>query len=155
MHTVTLKKRRKMRKKIIITAVCVAALAAAFVFLSPFLIPRPVEKVLNVDFNKVDRLSIGDGATGKSCVLTDESSIRKFLGRFEGARLRKSFNQLGYSGIIYSVVLHESGKEVCRYNFGYNLITVWKGNSFVRYVSGKNIDGAGIDEIEKYYKLNS
>jgi hypothetical protein len=145
----------EFEKNIIIVAICLIVLAVAFVFLSPFLIPKPMESVLNVDFNKVDKITIGDGMNGNSCVLTDKSSTEEFLDRFGGAMLRKSFDQRKYTGFAFSANLYESDKKVCGYNFGSNIITVWNGNNSVRYVLSGNMDSTQTDEIEKYYKLES
>ena len=65
-----------MKKKIIIAcSVLLAALIAVFIIFRLYLVSEPLEKVLNTDFNKVDKVSICAGTTGKVVSLTDKKDI--------------------------------------------------------------------------------
>lgn len=142
-----------MKKRIIIIVAVILAilLAVAFIILSPYLISKPIEQVLNVDFSKVDKIKIG--ARGRDCTLTDKSNIENILKRLDRAKLRKSFDQDIYDSETLYIELYESGKSVCSFVYVDNNLTVTSFSHFVRYEASVELSDADIDEISTEYKL--
>ena len=142
-----------MKKVIIIVSILAALLIVAGFILYPYIIAKDIEKTMKVDFSKVDKVTIASGNTGKYFDIVGKENVQEFLNILKGAKLKKSFDQRIRTGFIFSAELFQSDKQVCAFNFGYNTITEWKGEKFVRYISSKNIDDTQIKEIAQKYNL--
>lgn len=140
---------------LIIVPILIVLMLITGIVLSPYIITKDLQKTLNVDFTTVDKVVICSGETGKHCDITDKEKIHEFLNNFDGAKLKKSFDQRQYTGFIYSVKLYKSDKIAGEFDFGYNIVTVYNNRKFIRYISNKNIDHLKIDEIAEQYNLNN
>lgn len=96
---------------------------------------------------------IAYGTTGKHYDIVGKKNVVEFLNLFKDAKLAKSDDQKQYTGFIFSVGLYKSNHDLTGFNFGYDIITVWKDNNFIRYNSSKNFERTQIEEIVKKYKL--
>lgn len=142
-----------MKKLLIILIIFVPIVIAAGYFLSPFIILRDFQKSVNIDFSTVDKVTIASGNTGKKCDITGKENIQKFLSVFNGAKLKKDFDQSIHKGYIFSVTMYNSGKVMGSFNFGYNRVNVSRDNKIVRYISNKNISDSQLREISEKYNL--
>jgi hypothetical protein len=130
-------------------------LAVAFIVLSPYFISAPIEQTLNVDFSKVDKIDIGVGLQGKTCTLTDKSSIDDIIKRLDGVRLRKNFDQSRINAQVLSVSLYESGRKVSEFIYTDEILTVYNisNDNYVRYEASMGLAEADTDEILYEYNM--
>ena len=147
-----------MKKKIILISALAAVglLIAAGFILYPYVVPRSMEQTLHVDFSKVDGVIIVSGSNMNHDYIEGGQNVKEFLNIFQGAKLRKSFDQSNdRTGIIYAATLYEGENAVLWFDFGFNEITVYgqDGRMTARYISTKNIGSAQLRQIGEKYGL--
>jgi len=143
-------------KKVIIIVAVVAVLAVVAGFFSyQFFIAKDMQETIGVNFDSVDKVTIGSGTTGKTFDIVGKENLQEFFDMFKGAKLKKDTDQRISAGFIYSAILYKSGKEMVGFNFGYDGINVSKDGNYTKYISSKNIDEKQMAEIDKKYKLNN
>ena len=145
-----------MKTKIIVISIAVAFIAIfiAIFTLKPYMVSENFEKILNVDFNTVDKVVIASGSTGKYCTIESKEDLQKFFDMFKGIKLRKDFNQKPKAGIIFTVTLIKSGDILLQFNFGYDKVTIFNNDKSTRYISNKNIDYEQIKKIASTYNID-
>ena len=144
-----------MKKKVIIIVAVIAVIAVVAGFFSyPYFVSKDMEKTTGVNFDNIDKVTIGSGTTGKTFDIVGKENLKEFFDLFKGTKLKKDFDQKLYKGFTYSAILYKSGKEMVGFGFGYDKIDVSKNGNDTRYISSKNIDEKQIDEIAQKYKLN-
>jgi len=142
-----------MKKKItLIIGVLVIIIG---LILHSFFIPRDFKNVLDVDFQKVDKILMSSGNYGKTVEITDKDEIEQFLNQFENIKVKKSFNQSRKTGYCLEARLFINDKEVGSFNYGYDRINIYKNDKETKYISNTNIDLDKINEIEINYNLKN
>lgn len=143
-----------MRKKSIGLLVILVIIIIGLI-LQPFLIPRDFKNVLEVDFQKVDKILMSSGTYGKTVEITDKDEIEEFLNQFENTKVKKSFSQSRKTGYCLEARLFINDKNVVSFNYGYDRITIYKNDKETKYISNTNIDIDKINEIEIKYNLRN
>ena len=139
-----------MKKKVVIVAACAVVLVVAFVFLSQFLISKPIETVMNIENNKTYLLIIGDGTSENSFIMENKKEIREVINSFKGTLLFRNFSHNYEKPSVISNGMYIAD---CAYSFEGKEITIHRGKKIERYISEKAVDKHLIDELKKRYEF--
>lgn len=120
-----------------------------------FLIPKDFKNVLDVDFQKVDKILMSSGTYGKTVEITDKDEIEEFLNQFENTKVKKIFSKSKNRGYCLEARLFINDKKVVSFDYGYDRITIYKNDKETKYISNANIDIDKINEIEIKYNLKN
>lgn len=135
----------KKKKRIIIFLGCILICVVAYFFSY-----KKLENVLNVDYDKIDKITIFSGTTGKAAEITDKEEIKKYLKMFEGIKVRPSINQMKTYGFSLESDFYIGDSKVAYMIYGFSKMQI----NGIKYISNKNIDENQIDQIEEKYKLS-
>ncbi len=91
-----------MKKKSIGLLVILVIIIIGLV-LQPFLIPRDFKNVLDVDFQKVDKILMSSGTYGKTVEITDKDEIEQFLNQFENTKVKKALANQERQDIVWKL----------------------------------------------------
>ena len=81
-----------------------------------------LEEILDVDFDKIDKIQIEVLFPIRSVEITDSSTIQTYLNRFQSSNFSRDSDNLdrssfGGGGGIYTT-LYQKGQKVASFNFG-------------------------------------
>lgn len=98
-----------MKRWMIPVGIAIIILIAFTVF---SFLPRPLERVCNLDVTKDTKLFCVDGTTGETLEVTDSDEIQRLFSLLEKATVTKQMNQEPRAGYTFALTKYEGDKRI-------------------------------------------